>query len=319
MDLVSVIVPVYNGETEMNRCIDSILNQTYKEIELILIDDGSVDSSLSICRNAAKNDQRIKVLHQENKGVSAARNLGLKWAEGEYVTFVDADDYIAPDYVEKLYLMIKHNRCNLSMCNYVEVCDGKEDKINIINTDGIMRSVELIEDTLYGRDEGGFCWGKMWRKSFLRHEFRNYRYCEDVLFCIENLKYGNERIAVISKPLYYYVRTGSSVTGKKKAADLIHTLDVASYIAKLSRNSSVLDQRAAYALALNYAYFAYLSTDDNDSDSKALRKRCLKWIKRLRGFVFWDFASPIKTKGAVILSLISMKLLKKVYSGLLQK
>jgi len=319
MDLVSVIVPVYNSETKLNRCIDSILNQTYRNIELILIDDGSIDCSLDICNRYANKDKRIKVLHQENFGVSAARNSGLRYAVGDYVTFVDSDDYVAPDYIEKLYLMIKHNHCNLSMCNHIEIRDGKESKIYIINNDGIKSSRELLEDTFYGRDDCGLCCGKMWRKSFLKYEFKSYKYCEDVLFYVENLNCGNERIAVISKPLYYYVRTGSSVTGKKRATDLMHSLDVASYIAKLSRTSSVLDLRAAYALALNYAFFAFLSVDDNDPERKVLEKRCKKWIKRLRGFVFWDYASTIKTKGAVILSLISMKLLKKVYSGLVQK
>ena len=95
--LVSVIVPVFNREKEIDRCVKSILNQTYENIELILVDDGSADSSLAICESYSEKDQRVRVFHQENNGVSSARNCGIHKAKGEYLTFVDSDDYIASD------------------------------------------------------------------------------------------------------------------------------------------------------------------------------------------------------------------------------
>ena len=113
MDLVSVIVPVYNGETELNRCIDSILNQTYKEIELILIEYGSKNSSSEICRDYAAKDKRVRFLYQCNKGGASARNRGIDEARGEYIAFIDASDYVEPDYSERVYLACHHNHCTL--------------------------------------------------------------------------------------------------------------------------------------------------------------------------------------------------------------
>ena len=312
--LVSVIVPVYNGGTELNRCIDSILNQTYQKIELILIDDGSTDASLEVCREYAAKDERVRVLHQKNCGVAVARNRGLKEAKGEYISFVDASDYVEPDYIEKLYRACSYNHCNLSMCNYAEVRGEKIEKTDVLTKDGIISSAELLGDILYGRDIEGFCWGKIWKKDFIRHEFQKFRYCEDILFFVENFSHANERIATVKKTMYYYVKQEGSVTSKRRAIDLKHTLDVASLIAKESKSSPVIKQKEAYALALNYAFFAFLSVKEDDPHAAQLKKRCLKWIKRLRGYVFWDYESSIKTKGACFLSLFSEGIIRKVYS-----
>lgn len=313
-NLVSVIVPVYNGGTELNRCIDSILNQTYQKIELILIDDGSTDSSLEICREYAAKDNRIRVLHQKNSGVAVARNRGLKEAKGEYVSFVDASDYVEPDYIEKLYRACSYNHCNLSMCNYAEVKGEEIEKADVLTKDGMISSAELLGDILYGRDIEGFCWGKIWKKDFIRHEFQKFRYCEDILFFVENFSHTNEKIATVKKTMYYYVRQKDSVTSKKRAVDLKHTLDVASLIAKESKLSPVIKQKEAYALALNYAFFAFLSVKEDDPHAKQLKKRCLKWIKRLRGYVFWDYESSIKTKVACFLSLFPEGIIRKAYT-----
>jgi len=314
MDLVSVIVPVYNGETELNRCIDSILNQTYKEIELILIEYGSKDSLSEICRDYAAQDKRVRFLYQCNKGVAAARNRGMDESRGEYIAFIDASDYVEPDYIEKLYLACHHNHCNFSMCNYAEVTGDEIDKALVVTKDGLMSSRELLEDILYGRDIEGFCWGKIWKKDFIKHKFRNYRYCEDILFFVENFSHANERIATVKKTMYYYVRQKDSVTSKRRAIDLKHTLDVASIIAKESKNSPVIKRKETYALALNYAFFAYLNVNDDDPYAKQLKKRCSRWIKWLRRFVFWDYESSIKTKMACFLSLFPETVIRKAYS-----
>ena len=185
--LVSVIVPVFNREKEIDRCVKSILNQTYENIELILVDDGSAYSSLAICESYSEKDQRVRVFHQENNGVSSARNLGMQNAKGEYLTFVDSDDYVASDYVEELYLALVSNSCVLSMCNYSEVNDKGEEKKIIVWDDAVMSSKELMKDILYGRDESAFCCCKMWKKDFLTKNFQKYAYCEDILFFTQNL------------------------------------------------------------------------------------------------------------------------------------
>ena len=118
-DLVSVIVPIYKVEKYLGKCVDSIINQTYKNLEIILVDDGSPDNSGKICDEYAKKDNRIKVIHKENGGLSSARNAGLDVATGEFIAFVDSDDRIHLDFVEKLYRAIKEENADIASC-YVE-------------------------------------------------------------------------------------------------------------------------------------------------------------------------------------------------------
>ena len=106
-DLISIIIPIYNVEKYMEKCLNSVVNQTYNNIEIILIDDGSKDKSREICDNYAKKDNRIKVVHKENNGVSSARNTGIDMSKGKYITFIDSDDYIDTDYIETLYKISK--------------------------------------------------------------------------------------------------------------------------------------------------------------------------------------------------------------------
>ena len=119
MKLISVIVPVYNTEKYIEKCVMSILNQTYKNLEIILIDDGSTDNSPQICDSLAKKDNRITVIHQPNGGVSSARNIGLDNTHGDYITFVDSDDYIEPNMIE--FLSENIGDTNIAMCGYTSV------------------------------------------------------------------------------------------------------------------------------------------------------------------------------------------------------
>ena len=123
MDLISAIVPVYNVEKYLYRCVDSILKQTYENFELILIDDGSPDNCSQMCDELSEKDSRIKVIHQENQGLSAARNSGIKIAKGNYLTFIDSDDWISNTMFEDLINLIKEKNADISICNFI-VTDG---------------------------------------------------------------------------------------------------------------------------------------------------------------------------------------------------
>src|SRR5699024_4494271 len=124
-DLISVIVPVYNVEKYVRRCIDSICGQTYSNLEIILIDDGSTDSSGKICDEMAAKDGRISVIHQENKGLSQARNAGLDQAKGEYIAFVDSDDYLSLNMYECLLKSLKENNADVVRCAIKNVYEGE--------------------------------------------------------------------------------------------------------------------------------------------------------------------------------------------------
>ncbi len=122
--LISIIVPVYNVERYMERCLDAVVKQTYKNLEVILVDDGSEDRSGSICDRYASEDARFKVVHHQNGGLSAARNTGIKKATGEYITFIDPDDSITEDYIEYLYNLINKHEADLAICAIEEITES---------------------------------------------------------------------------------------------------------------------------------------------------------------------------------------------------
>ena len=124
--LISIVVPIYNVEKYLNRCVDSILNQTYRDIEIILVDDGSPDRCGSICDEYQKRDTRIKVIHKKNGGLSDARNAGIKMAHGEYITCIDSDDFISPFFLENLWTAMKKSKCEIATSWFVDYYEGDQ-------------------------------------------------------------------------------------------------------------------------------------------------------------------------------------------------
>ena len=130
--LISVIVPVYNGEQYITECIESILSQTYHNIEVIIIDDGSTDDTVRITRQYAAGDKRIKLISQSNRGPSCARNLGLENARGSYITFVDADDVVSTDYLEVLYILLCETGADITACTFTNKYDKLGDRKSVV-------------------------------------------------------------------------------------------------------------------------------------------------------------------------------------------
>lgn len=209
-ELISVIVPVYNVEDYLMRCVDSLTGQTYKNIEIILVDDGSTDRSGDMCDYYEKEDNRIRVIHQENGGQSKARNKALDIAKGEYYCFVDSDDYVANDYVEKLYKALKDNDADMSYCDFIkftgESADGAFDKVEestiITKTSTeLLKIMHLEPDELYV-----VVWGKLFKKELFEGiRFPEGRICEDLAILYKLYKRVNKAIS-ISDILYYYFR-----------------------------------------------------------------------------------------------------------------
>lgn len=170
-ELISVIVPIYNVEKYLNKCIESIINQSYSNLEIILVDDGSKDSSGIMCDSYILKDKRIKVIHKENGGLSDARNVGLDKAKGEYIVFIDSDDWIDEKMIEILYNIIKKNNSDISICDYFlayneEIQTQKED-IEIIN----LSNIEALK-TIYDKDLG-VCMIVAWNKLYKRNLFKD--------------------------------------------------------------------------------------------------------------------------------------------------
>jgi glycosyltransferase involved in cell wall biosynthesis len=188
---VSIIVPVYNSEKFIYRCIDSILAQTFTNFECIFNDDGSTDKSSAICENYSKSDNRFIVIHQENSGVSATRNKGLEIARGKYICFVDSDDYVKNNMLEKLVSAMNSSQADVVCCGYIEnnkVCIPSGEDFILSNT----RTIQIIH-YLEMRQAFGFVWNKLFRRTILDINAIRFavstKFGEDMLFNLEYFRH----------------------------------------------------------------------------------------------------------------------------------
>ena len=210
--LISVIVPVYNVEQYISKCVDSIQKQTYRNVEIILVDDGSTDRSRAVCEKKAETDGRIHVIHQKNGGPSNARNTGIDYADGDYYLFIDGDDYIAPEMVEKLYGRIKTDSSDLAMCGIARVDENgvpfEEDALQ----DALVTGFQALERS-YGYKGWLFC-SFIVNKLYHKHLFESIRFPEGKFHEDEATVYRLldqcNQISVVSAVLYYYVNRENS-------------------------------------------------------------------------------------------------------------
>lgn len=216
-DLITVIIPVYNAEKYIAECLESLINQTYKNLEIIAIDDGSKDNSGAICDQYKEKDSRIKVIHKENEGVSLARNAGLEIAKGEYIAFVDGDDYLEKEYLEKLLKALQEKQVDLVLCGFNRVYDSHTEKV----TKGqslVMNKEEFLTDILNVQGGAGIVHSKLWKKETIQDiKFnREIKIGEDSYFCIQATKNVNN-VYVLDDALYNYrFNNGSAVRKYKK-------------------------------------------------------------------------------------------------------
>jgi len=217
--LVSIIVPIYNSEKTLGRCIESILNQTYKDFELILLNDGSTDDSGRICDMYASQDIRIHVVHKENTGVSDTRNQGISMARGQYLQFVDSDDWITPDATELFVRTAEKYQCDMIIADFYRVIGERVSKKGAIEQEGIIDRVAYA--TYMMQKPADFYYGVLWNKFFKRSIVEKYglkmdsaiSWCEDFIFNLEYLRYVRS-VYVLKIPVYYYVKTKGSLVSQ---------------------------------------------------------------------------------------------------------
>lgn len=223
--LLSVVVPVYNCEKYIKKCIYSILNQSLENIEIIIIDDGSTDKSQEILDEICKDDLRIKLIKQKNKGVSAARNKGIEIASGKYIGFVDSDDYIHKDMYKKMYEKAIENDCDIVVCNVNDVTNNNK-KVSLNLKQGIIDIKKLTVDKFLMEEYpklGTAVWHKIFRSELIKKnkiEFINYNQVssEDTIFNYMSMIKSN-RIYCIEEPLYDYMIRDESLTKSKHAKE----------------------------------------------------------------------------------------------------
>ena len=226
---VSIIVPIYNAQKTIARCIESILNQDYTDFELLLIDDGSKDDSGNICDFYAGQDERVRVIHKENGGVSVARNLALEEVEGEYLQFLDADDWITPNATRLLVESMEQNQCDMVITDFYRVIGERLSHKGSIEADGVL-SREVFAGFMM-ENPADFYYGVLWNKLYKKDIIEKYHlcmnpkisWCEDFMFNLEYIRYC-ENIYVLQVPIYYYVKTkGSLVNQSMTLAKTIRT------------------------------------------------------------------------------------------------
>lgn len=214
--LISVVVPVYNVEHYLKKCVDSICHQTYRNLEIILVDDGSTDCSGSLCDEFATSDSRIRVIHKSNGGLSDARNAGMELASGEWWMFVDSDDYIAPDTAETLLLAAVENHCEIAVCNMMRIYeDGKQEPFYCPVTEPTIWAGEQRFETLR---QPSVC-NKLFRADLFKElRFPKRKFYEDT-FVYHVLAHSANRIALTGLSGYYYLSRRESILGQSQFTD----------------------------------------------------------------------------------------------------
>ena len=232
MPELSIIVPIYNVEAYLPRCIDSVLAQTFTDFELILIDDGSPDRCGEIMEEYAAKDSRIVTIHQENKGVSAARNAGLRIARGTYIGFVDPDDWIEKEMYSQILQSMKEQNAEIGCCSYAFVDQGNKIQTMDLSVPGVMSREGFLEEIFaIPRTLQGAVWNKVFLKEYIKHYFNeSVKIGEDWLFLWQYCK--NIITAVFIKDTYYFVYENNMSATRKNPDSLAVGLDVSKYLAE---------------------------------------------------------------------------------------
>ena len=275
--LISVIVPVYNVSSYLDRCMQSLVGQTYRNLEIILVDDGSTDDSGALCDLWAQRDSRIRVIHRRNNGLSQARNTGLDAATGEYITFVDSDDILCPHLCQVLYDSIR--ACaEIAICDAVHVFPEKPYEFSVSQTTQVLTAEMAIRQLWYQQSFLPSAWGKLYRRAlFEGKQFTPGRIFEDIDIMHE-LFAAADTIVYNRSRLYGYVHREGSITTKAFCPRDLDILLVADKILAFTEDRPEL-RNAAEAYAVTAALRVYLNAPATEEFSQgiALSRQLLDW------------------------------------------
>ncbi|SCZ80177.1 glycosyltransferase family 2 protein [Pseudobutyrivibrio xylanivorans] len=276
--LISVIVPVYNVESFLDQCVTSIINQTYSNFELILVDDGSKDSSGAICDEWYKKDSRIKVIHQSNGGLSAARNSGLDQAKGDYVCFIDSDDFVKENYLEAFMITMSKTDADIAICDIIsaKLAEPEKPLDSVIQftakecrawlTNPIAREYVLMVVS----------WNKMYKRELFNElRFEKGKLHEDE-FMINKLLRMVNKVTFVPVKSYVYRNNEESITGKNNNNDIRHLHGIDAYVERIkSALEDEDDDKEFAAITLKWALLklADFYRNGNPSMQNAVKKK----------------------------------------------
>lgn len=278
MPEISVIVPVYNVEKYLKRCVDSILNQTFTDFELILVDDGSTDNSPEMCDECAELDKRVKIIHQSNCGQASARNRALDICCGEYVAFVDSDDYVSPKMLEVLYSNSVACDADISICEKILGCSRSHEFSNLLSEVSVHNGKDFLKRCLFENIDK--CWilcDKLFKKScFAAIRLPEGRVYEDNA-TVYKLLYNAKRVADCDTVLYYYFTNPQSTVHQK---NLIKQLDWLLALKEMSEFFKINDENDLYEL-INKRYlscmYTYCYKAEEVNDKRFIKSLKLQW------------------------------------------
>lgn len=299
--MISVIVPVYNVEKYLNRCVDSILKQTYQDIEIILVDDGSTDSSGTICDEYKKLDSRIKAVHINNSGAAKARNVGLDMVNGDYISFIDSDDWILPNFLENLFNLCNENNCDIAKC---ETIDVKNENFQIENVEKnvVVYSQREIINEIY-RNQKLYNVAVM-NKLYKKHIFSKLRFKEGIINEDEEILckiiLNSNKIAVTNEILYCYFLSNNSVTRskfRKKNLDILIAFESRLNLLEKTQYIDVLKQaQADYMRNICNLYYnvSVSNWDDKNTYLQFLKEKRDNSINTIKKNKYYNIKDRIK-------------------------
>ena len=312
--LISVIVPIYNTAEYLRRCVDSLLSQTYENIEIVLIDDGSTDSSPEICDQYASEYSKIVVVHKKNGGLSSARNAGVAIAKGEYIGFVDSDDFVEPDFYNQLYLNVGNSDNEISNAMYARYEEGGKKSPSCVehNIDEDIKPIDFAKELMLHKGDVSVC-SKLFPKSlFGKVSFIEGKLNEDLLFILEILKYIKV-IHFVGYIGYNYCYRSDSISSSygKSMIDMVSN----SLIARNTVEEKFPELREVAERFSLYQHMVYLlNVPINDANkSNAVYVGALKYLKKHIFSVYKNHYLSFKQKITIYLLMFFPKLTGKIF------
>ena len=310
---ISIIVPVYNVEAYLERCVESILKQTYTNLEILLVNDGSTDKSGELCDKLALRDHRIRVIHKENGGLSDARNRGIDEASSNLIGFIDSDDYIDEDMYETLYRQMVASKADLSMCGHYDVYHQiPEKQVAEIKTWELMPE-EAIKMVMEAKILSVTAVNKLYKKAlFEQLRFRIGKIAEDA-FIMVDLIHQCSKIVATNEKKYYYVHRENSITTQKFSLKFLNVIEAYEQNAKMI-SENYPDLYDVAIMRLNWAYFYVLDRllVDNDFKDKVLEDRLISYLKKNKKSILMDSRFTRARKMSFLALCLSRKLYLKI-------
>ena len=327
--LISVIIPVYNVEKYLPRCLESIICQAYENIEIIIVNDGSTDNSENICQNYMKRDNRIKLINQKNSGAAVARNIGIDYANGEYIGFVDSDDIVCSDMYEKLLKNIIKTNADISICDFIETkqlnytdetkSNNTKFNLQVYNTDEIVSKFLRINSY-----EQYF---SVWNRLYKAELFENIRFTEGIINEDVDFSYkiflSSKLVCVSKEPLYYYYVGNNSITRNKltpKDLDLFISWDNVLNYAEINDKKNIESikvncARSRFTLLIKYAMYGCSNFDNFE----LIKKEMINYVRRNIYILLRCDGIDIKRKIAIVITVLNFNIIKFIFKPKLIK